>query len=111
MLQRAALTGRLFDAAGNPMSPTHARGRSGKLYRYYVSAALQRGQGADRSATQLQRVSAVVIERALADTANLDPESERSVLESVEALSATRVVIAHRDAVIEGAHRLIEIGQ
>lgn len=44
-------------------------------------------------------------------TANLDPDSERSVLESVEGLPATRVVIAHRDAVIKGAHRVIAIGE
>ena len=36
--ERAVLTGRLFDEAGEPMSPAHSRGRSGRLYRYYVSA-------------------------------------------------------------------------
>ncbi|MBX3560961.1 MAG: recombinase family protein [Sphingomonas sp.] len=41
----AQLTGRLFDAQGHPMSPTTARGKSGKTYRYYVSAPLQQGRG------------------------------------------------------------------
>lgn len=40
---RAPLTGKLFDAAGEPMSPTFSCGRSGKSYRYYVSASLQQG--------------------------------------------------------------------
>ena len=43
---RSPLTGRIFDAAGHPMSPTTARGRSGRSYRYYVSAPLQQGRAA-----------------------------------------------------------------
>jgi site-specific DNA recombinase len=46
-IPKSALTGRIFDANGHPMSPTTARGRSGRLYRYYVSAPLQQGRGAD----------------------------------------------------------------
>jgi len=42
---QALLTGKLFDAAGEPMSPTTSRGNSGKRYRYYVSASLQKGAG------------------------------------------------------------------
>ncbi len=44
---RAPLTGRIFDADGHPMSPTTARGRSGRSYRYYVSAPLQQGRAAE----------------------------------------------------------------
>lgn len=40
---RAPLTGRIFDALGEPMSPTTSRGKLGKYYRYYVSASLQKG--------------------------------------------------------------------
>lgn len=43
---KSALTGRIFDADGHPMSPTTARGRSGHSYRYYVSAPLQQGRAA-----------------------------------------------------------------
>ena len=39
----APLTGLLFDAAGNRMTPVHSKGRSGRKYRYYVSAPLQTG--------------------------------------------------------------------
>jgi len=42
---KAPLTGKLFDACGEPMSPTFSRGRGGKVYRYYVSASLQKGIG------------------------------------------------------------------
>ena len=58
--ERAILSGRLFDELGEPMSPTHSRGRSGKLYRYYVSTSLQRG-GKKRSG--IQRVAAPAIEQ------------------------------------------------
>ena len=45
----APLAGRLFDAAGRPMSPTFSYGRGGRLYRYYVSAPLQQGARRDPS--------------------------------------------------------------
>lgn len=44
----APLTGRIFDAVGQPMSPTVSAGKLGKRYRYYVSTPLQKG-----SASQL----------------------------------------------------------
>ncbi len=39
---QARLTGRIFGSDGAPMAPTFAYGHRGKLYRYYVAAALQR---------------------------------------------------------------------
>lgn len=42
-------------------------------------------------------------------TANLDPESERRVMGTLNDLSATRVVIAHREAAIAGADRVLAI--
>lgn len=60
----APLTGKLFDAAGEPMSPTISRGKLGKSYRYYVSASLQQGaKAADEGVTQ--RLSALEIERVV----------------------------------------------
>ena len=41
---RSSLTGKLVDATGEAMTPSFARNRHGKLYRYYVSASLQQGQ-------------------------------------------------------------------
>ncbi len=60
---KAPLTGRLFDAAGIPMSPSFSRGRSGRVYCYYVSASLQ--QGGRAGASNGTRVSATVLERIL----------------------------------------------
>jgi DNA invertase Pin-like site-specific DNA recombinase len=54
------LTGLLFDDQGNPMSPTHAKKKSGRRYRYYVSQALIKGE--PNAAGSLPRVPAQVIE-------------------------------------------------
>jgi len=41
---KAPLTGRLFDASGEAMSPTFSRGKSGRGYRYYVSKVAAAGR-------------------------------------------------------------------
>jgi DNA invertase Pin-like site-specific DNA recombinase len=61
---RAPLTGKLFDAAGEPMSLTFSRGRSGKTYRYYVSASLQQGGSVGPDHT-VRRLAAREIETLL----------------------------------------------
>jgi DNA invertase Pin-like site-specific DNA recombinase len=58
----SVLTGRIFDEAGQPMSPTTAHGRAGRRYRYYVSAALQQGEA---RADRVQRIPAVQVEAAV----------------------------------------------
>jgi site-specific DNA recombinase len=64
--KKAPLTGKLFDAKGEPMSPAASRGKSGREYRYYVSASLQ--QGLRAAGTDLvQRLSATEIERIIAE--------------------------------------------
>jgi hypothetical protein len=65
---RSALTGRIFDADDQPMSPTFAYGRSGKLYRYYVSAALQQGFRPSPENNTRRRVSAATLENRLLTT-------------------------------------------
>lgn len=71
---RAGLTGRLFDRAGNPMSPTFSRGKSGRLYRYYVSAPLQQGERAGAASAALCRISATVIEPLIATLFGEEPD-------------------------------------
>ena len=39
------LKGIIFDAEGQPMSPTFAMGKKKRLYRYYTSSSLQHGGG------------------------------------------------------------------
>jgi site-specific DNA recombinase len=55
----ALLMGRIFDDAGNRMSPTHARKR-GVKYRYYLSSALLNGE-AERTGA-VSRVPAATLE-------------------------------------------------
>jgi len=71
---RAILTGKLFDAHGEPMSPTTSRGKSGRAYRYYVSGSLQQGRGrqdykngANKGDQITRRLPALAIERTLGE--------------------------------------------
>jgi hypothetical protein len=61
---KAMLTGRLFDAMDEPMTPTFSQGRSGQLYRYYVSASLQQGGRCDDRVT---RLPATAFEKLVSD--------------------------------------------
>jgi site-specific DNA recombinase len=63
----APLVGRIFDADGDPMSPTFSRGARGKLYRYYVSASLQQGQKPSTDNSFTRRVPAALLEKTLLD--------------------------------------------
>src|SRR5262245_46918562 len=56
---QSLLTGRIFDARGSRMTPSHAV-KNGVRYRYYISSVLIQGQ-ADKAAT-LNRVPAAAIE-------------------------------------------------
>ena len=64
---RAPLTGRIFDADGQPMSPSFTYGRRRKHYRYYVSAPLQQGRrrGDDGA---IRRVPGPALEAWLVET-------------------------------------------
>ena len=80
--ERAMLSGRLFDALGEPMSPAHSRGRSGRLYRYYVTASVQSG---GKRAAELHRVAASAIEHLVTNTLDrlLPGKDAGRVLQSV----------------------------
>ncbi|MEP2550845.1 MAG: recombinase family protein, partial [Marinomonas sp.] len=53
---KSPLSSKLFDASGEPMTPSFSRGSKGKHYRYYVSASLQ--QGGKSAPDIVQRVPA-----------------------------------------------------
>ncbi|WP_372624702.1 recombinase family protein [Falsiroseomonas sp.] len=59
----ALLRGLIFGSDGRAMSPTHARGRRGQIYRYYVSQSVVKGGAAD--GPPVSRVSAGEIEAAV----------------------------------------------
>lgn len=63
----STLTGRVFDDRGHPMSPT-ATSRRARRYRYYVSAALLKGEAT--SAGSLARAPAGDLEALVVDRAN-----------------------------------------
>lgn len=60
---RAPLAGKLFDENGAVMTPTFTTNRTGRSYRYYVSASLQAGGARDQQI--LQRIPAREIEELL----------------------------------------------
>ncbi|MEZ5687884.1 MAG: recombinase family protein [Caenibius sp.] len=63
------LTGKLFDANGEVMTPVFTQNRHGKLYRYYVSASLQQGAQPIDDGT-VRRISAAGLEKVLAEAIN-----------------------------------------
>lgn len=65
-ITKAPLTGKLFDANGEPMSPSFSRGKSGRSYRYYVSASLQQGGKPPQDDT-VRRISAPAIEKVITE--------------------------------------------
>ena len=62
---RAPLTGRIFDADGQPMSPSFTYGRRRNLYRYYVSAPLMQGQRRREDDPSIRRVPGPALEALL----------------------------------------------
>lgn len=67
-IRRSPLTGKLFDASGELMTPSYSRGKNGKHYRYYVSTSLQQGACSKGDGSVLQRVSAQAIETLVTET-------------------------------------------
>ena len=64
-LAAMALKGLVFNADGEPMSPTFAYGQAGRTYRYYVSAPLQQSRKTKPNPAAIHRVSAPAIEDML----------------------------------------------
>lgn len=62
---RSPLTGKLFDASGEVMTPSFTNNRHGRSYRYYVSASLQTGAKPPDD-DMVRRLSGPDIEKAVA---------------------------------------------
>ena len=120
--ERAVFTGRLFDANGEPMSPAHSRGSSGRLYRYYVSASVQRG---GKHNTELHRVAASAIEQLVLNTlerlllgknidsalhsVHLRPDAIDLVVPANMARAAAAQIEGHEQIAQRGQHCVITI--
>ena len=106
------LTGRLFDATGEVMSPAWSRGQSGKSYRYYVSASLQ--QGIKRPEPKLvQRLSAEEIERVVSETLNRWVPRMMDPLEALLSvrLSAASLLFEIASGVMRRSHLQLDEGE
>ncbi len=72
----AWLKGKIFDAEGRPMSPSFGYGKTGKPFRYYVTAASPAGRP-DRDAVvrvSAPQLEALVAERLKRRAAHIEPE-------------------------------------
>ena len=89
----SSLTGRIFDADGQTMSPTFAYGKGRKLYRYYVSASLQRGGRRELDDKTPRRVSAAALERTLEEVLRrLVPRQQENWIDLVTRLEIREAV-------------------
>ena len=101
--QVMALTGRIFTAAGEPLSPASTRGSKGQVYRYYVASSLQRGERRARGC--VRRVPAAPIEACVKETLQaILGAPDLAPLERVEVRAGElRLVMAAAEA--WGTHR------
>lgn len=96
----ALLIGKLFDDAGNRMSPSYST-KNGVRYRFYISAALLRGRKTE--AGSLARISAIDLEarvlKALRGSeTNPDQPSDAELIDS----HVSRVTVAKNKVTIAG---------
>ncbi len=111
----APLARRIFDADGQPMSPTASRGARGKIYRYYVSAPLQQGTRRRKDDGIIRRVPAAALEARVAEivrrTAGPNGPDPLSLVTRIEVHTNSLhllMAVAHlpkvRDRLMDGEH-------
>ena len=112
---RAPLTGRIFDADGQPMSPSFTYGRRSKLYRYYVSAPLLQGQRrrADDAAhpSGLRRRRSRRCSPASCGGSRPPPSSDPLDLPTRVEIHATSVQLLLPAALAQGLHNRLHDGE
>jgi hypothetical protein len=89
------LTGLIHDDTGDRLTPAHARGKSGRRYRYYVSARLQASAS---GTTAVRRLAAAVIEDLVIDRLRL--VMAQPLLQWQAALPVIRRIELHVEAVV-----------
>jgi len=105
------LTGLLFDALGQPMSPTFAYGRGGALYRYYIAMALQVGAGASMRDGTIRRISAPAVEqflvealRRLSGRSDIETADLKALVRRVELRAAETQLVVSAAGLFPGEH-------
>jgi len=105
------LTGLIFDGVGQPMSPSFAYGKGGKLYRYYIAMALQTGSNQAPGDDSLRRVSASAVERFLVETlkrlggrSDIEAADLKGAMRRVELRTTETHLVIDREAVFPGEH-------
>ena len=97
------LKGLLFDDQGNPMSPAHAKKKSGTRYRYYVSQALIKGE--PKAAGSLPRVPAQMIEELVTHSIkNMAGNENWDELDPGEQLKKVRSFVMRVEIHLDEAH-------
>lgn len=106
----AILTGLIFDASGQPMSPSFGYGRHGGRYRYYISMPLQVGK-AKPPGDVIRRVSASSVEtylvtqlRRLMGREDILPVDLKTWIRRVELRATETHLILDADEVFAGDH-------
>ncbi|MEP1422574.1 MAG: recombinase family protein [Erythrobacter sp.] len=108
---RYPLTGKLFDANGEHMTPSFSRGSKGKHYRNYVSASLQ--QGPKSAAGITQRVPASEIENLVREFASRVSNAKKRPLDKVTSvhLHYDRIQIDLASDALNGTPSKLESGE
>jgi len=111
------LKGLIFDAEGEPMSPTFRHGAKGRIYRYYVSSGLQKGGQRGPGDDLIRRVPADAVEALVLDrlrrvgrrpAAEITWATAQTLLRRVE-VHATTVHLRLDGAALFGAHADLEL--
>ena len=92
---QSLLTGRIFDARGNRMTPSHAV-KNGMRYRYYISSVLIQGQ--PDKAAKINRVPAIEIEKVILGAVRKHRAGKlhhKAEAESPDSLNDKELISAH----------------
>ncbi len=110
-VSEALLTGRLFAADGEAMSPSFAYCRRGRPYRYYIAASLQRGAAPAGEADVIRRVGAATLETAIVEHLRrltgrpaLGPDELRTLLRRLELRRTDTQLVLELEALADGDH-------
>lgn len=96
---QAPLQGKLFDSAGNRMTPTYSRKKSGRRYCFYVSQAVLKRRSIE--GVQVGRIAATTIERLVQQTIEAHRVPERDSRASTWWQRVHRVVLGSHEIKID----------